>query len=326
MARDKVTAMTTPLDSLLLTRTITQLEGQAYPWKDPIEFFTSPRYLGAYLFPAQRLLLKLWNLQTDFTPDEQARLEKWTHPGLQGDEPYKSGIQGDVLERIAYLREQGHEWFPTVVAVMGRRAGKTFLTGLQLSYCTACFLFKNGWNALDGAALGHEPNLVVMATTAEQAQATIFTDFYRAVLANPFFAPYITRAIPSKVEFADLETRLRQEKMGMKLERDLISLRARAASSNSAGARGWAIPFYAFDEGFFALAGESARSGNEAIKALMPSLTQFYPHQMAIFPSSPRNRGGELYGLYEAGLSTRGGGNWSPDIFVCQMESWKMYE
>lgn len=319
------------LTSLLLTRTITQLEGQKYPWRNAIEFFTSPSFLGAYLFPAQRLLLKLWNLQTDFTPEEERRLEEWTRPGLQGDEPYKSGIQGDVLDRIAYLKSQGREWFPTVVSVMGRRAGKTFLTGLQLSYCTACYLYTNGWQDRDLSSpglpsLGHEPNLVVMATTAEQAQATIFTDFYSAVLANPFFDPYITRALPSKVEFADLEDQLRESRMKVKLEKSLVSLRARAASSNSAGSRGWAIPFYAFDEGFFALAGESARSGNEAIKALLPSLTQFYPHEMALFPSSPRNRGGELYNMYVAGLETKGSGNWSPEIFVSQMESWKMYQ
>ncbi|MBQ1424765.1 MAG: hypothetical protein IIY98_01350, partial [Aeriscardovia sp.] len=99
------------IENLLLTGLITKLRGQKYPWKDAIDFFENPAFLGAELFPAQRLLLKLWNLQTDFTDWEKERLEEWTHPGLQGPEVYKSGVQGDVLERIEALKKEGREWF-----------------------------------------------------------------------------------------------------------------------------------------------------------------------------------------------------------------------
>ena len=314
------------IQSLLLSTLICSLRGQNYPWKDAIDFFENPAFLGAELFPAQRLLLKLWNLQTDFTDWEKKRLEEWTKPGLQGTEEYKSGVQGDVLDRIAALKKNGREWFPKIVAVMGRRAGKTFLTGLQLSYCTACFLWKNGWRGKEAAPLGHPPDLMVIATTAEQAKGTIFTDYYNAVLANPFFRPYIIRASSSRVEFADLDTQKRQASLRVKLDNPLLSLRARPISSNTAGSRGWPMPFFAFDEAFFALPGESARSGDAAIQALLPAQTQFFPHEIAIFPSSPWRRGGALYEIYEGGLATKGSGNWDPDILVCQMESWKMYE
>lgn len=314
------------IQSLLLSTLICSLRGQNYPWKDAIDFFENPAFLGAELFPAQRLLLKLWNLQTDFTDWEKKRLEEWTEPGLQGTEEYKSGVQGDVLERIKALKKNGREWFPKIVAVMGRRAGKTFLTGLQLSYCTACFLWKNGWRGKEAAPLGHPPDLMVIATTAEQAKGTIFTDYYNAVLANPFFRPYIIRASSSRVEFADLDTQKRQASLRVKLDNPLLSLRARPISSNTAGSRGWPMPFFAFDEAFFALPGESARSGDAAIQALLPAQTQFFPHEIAIFPSSPWRRGGALYEIYEGGLATKESGNWDPDILVCQMESWKMYE
>lgn len=314
------------IQSLLLSTLICKLRRQNYPWKDAIDFFENPAFLGAELFPAQRLLLKLWNLQTDFTDWEKKRLEEWTKPGLQGAEEYKSGVQGDVLDRIEALRKNGREWFPKIVAVMGRRAGKTFLTGLQLSYCTACFLWKNGWRGKEAAPLGHPPDLMVIATTAEQAKGTIFTDYYNAVLANPFFRPYIIRASSSRVEFADLDTQKRQASLRVKLDNPLLSLRARPISSNTAGSRGWPMPFFAFDEAFFALPGESARSGDAAIQALLPAQTQFFPHEIAIFPSSPWRRGGALYEIYEGGLATKESGNWDPDILVCQMESWKMYE
>lgn len=314
------------IENILLTGLIAKLRGQKYPWKDAIDFFENPDFLGAELFPAQRLLLKLWNLQTDFTDWEKRRLEEWTKPGLQTEDEYKSGVQGDVLDRIAALKKEGREWFPQIVAVMGRRAGKTFLTGLQLSYCTACFLWENGWRGGNAVTLGHSPDLMVIATTAEQAKGTIFTDFYNAVLANDFFKPYIVRASTSHVEFADLETQQRQAKLDVKLEHPLLSLRARPISSNTASSRGWPMPFFAFDEAFFALQGESSRSGDAAIQALLPAQTQFYPHEIAIFPSSPWRRGGALYEIYEGGLATKESGNWDPGILVCQMESWKMYE
>ena len=61
-----------------------------YPWKDAIDFFENPKFLGAKLFPNQRLILKLWNLQTDFTPYEQKTLEKWKE-GFQVED-YKDGV------------------------------------------------------------------------------------------------------------------------------------------------------------------------------------------------------------------------------------------
>lgn len=316
------------IKDLYISELIAKLNNGAYPWSSPMEFFEGEAYLGARLYPAQRLLLKLWNLQTDFTPWERKRLAKWTHPGLQGDEDYKSGLQGDVLDRIAYLKEQGHEWFPLIVAVMGRRAGKTFLTGLQLSYCAACFLYTQNWGHVTD--LGHGYELIVMATTESQARTTIFTDFYSATLRNPFFTQYLVRALPSKIEFATIRDRLRSESMTKsrrkKVTRGFVSLTAKAVSSNTAAGRGGAVPFFAFDEGFFALAGQSARSGNAAIQAYTPAMAQFFPHQMAIFPSSPRNRSGNLYHYYQAGLDTRQSGNWDPDILVCQLPSWAMYE
>lgn len=316
------------MGNLYLAELISKLSGGRYPWNSPMEFFESPEYLGARLYPAQRLLLKIWNLQTDFTPWERKKLNEWTHPGLQGDEDYKSGLPGDVLDRIEFLKEKGHEWFPLVVAVMGRRAGKTFLTGLQLSYCAACFLFTQNWG--HGADLGHGYELIVMATTESQARTKLFADFYSATLRNPFFTPYLVRALPSKIEFATIHDQLRSEAVAKsrrkKVTRGFVSLTAQAVSSNTAGGRGGAVPFFAFDEGFFALAGESSRSGNAAIQAYTPAMAQFSPHQMAIFPSSPRNRSGMLYHYYQQGLNTQKSGEWDPDVLVCQLESWKMYE
>lgn len=293
-----------------------------YPWKNAIDFFENPKFLNARLFPNQRLILKLWNLITDFTPYEKKTLDKWIE-GFK-DEDYRNGVSPNVLDKIAKLKEDGWEWFPQIVAVLGRQAGKTFMTGLQLSYCIACFLWTENWGA-PHSDLGHEPRVLVMATKEGQAQGGIFKDLYNAVVSNPFFRPYILRALPTKLEFTTLTdasrtARLMVEMRGKKMT-PFISLMARPISSNVNSERGFSMPFFAFDEAFFAKQGESAVSGNAAIEAMLPALMKFAPHSMAIFPSSPSSRSGKLYEIYLNGLQ--------PDNFdtlICQMPSWETYE
>ena len=293
-----------------------------YPWKDAIDFFENPKFLGAKLFPNQRLILKLWNLQTDFTPYEKKTLEKWKE-GFQVED-YRDGVSPNVLEKIAKLKKEGWEWFPQIVPVLGRQAGKTFMTGLQLSYCIACFLWTENWGA-PHSDLGHEPRVLIMATKESQAQGGIFKDLYNAVVTNPFFRPYILRALPTKLEFTTLtdasrSARLMVEMKGKKVQ-PFISLIARPISSNVNSERGYSMPFFAFDEAFFAKGGESAVSGNAAIEAMLPALMKFAPHSIAIFPSSPASRSGKLYEIYLNGLKDD-----NFDTLICQMPSWETYD
>ena len=292
-----------------------------YPWENAIDFFENPKFLNARLFPNQRLLLKLWNLQTDFTPYEKATLDKWIE-GFQ-DEDYRNGVSPNVLDKIAKLKKDGWEWFPQIVAVLGRQAGKTFMTGLQLSYCIACFLWTENWGA-SHSALGHEPRVLIMATKESQAQGGIFKDLYNAVVTNPFFRPYILRALPTKIEFTTLTDATRSahllvEMRGKKVQ-PFVSLVAKPISSNVNSERGYSMPFFAFDEAFFAKQGDSAVSGNAAIEAMLPALMKFSPHSMAIFPSSPSSRTGKLYEIYLDGLKAD-----NFDTLICQMPSWETY-
>lgn len=310
---------------LTLQKMQTELKGQKYPWKDALDFFENPKFIGAHLYPNQRLLLKLWNLYTDYTDKELETLEKWT----QGfaNESYRSGVSTNVRERIAKLREQGAEWFPIIVEVMGRRSGKTFMTGLQLSYCLACYLWTEGFGMNTSALLnetdklGHAPMLVTMATTESQGAGTIYSDLARAVAVNRFFDPYVVRSIKGNIEFATLTDQLEFATKEDRITERPLSILVHNATSKASGIRGWAIPFYCFDEAFFALGGEGERSGNAALEAALPATKQFYPHSMAIFPSSPRSRTEGLYKVYEEGLHSD-----SYSTLICQMESWRMYE
>lgn len=292
-----------------------------YPWQNAIDFFENPKFAGARLFPNQRLLLKLWNLQTDFTEYERQTLDKW-RAGFE-DEYEVCGVNPNVLEKIEKLKDNGWEWFPQIIEVSGRQAGKTFMVALQLSYCIACLLVTENFG-LPPQKLGHEPRAYVMATKAKQAKDTIFKDLYNAVLVNPFFRPYLLTALPTRLEFTTLNDAVRSEKLKLEMAgkkiAPFVSLQVRPISSNVNSERGSSMPFFVFDEAFFAKPGDSAVSGNAAIKAMIPALLKYGTHSMTFFPSSPASRSGRLYELYLEALK--------PDNFdtlICQMPSWETY-
>ena len=61
------------------------------PWSTPLEFFESDRFCGMHLYPNQRLMLKLWNLQIDDLTDyENQTLDKWCKE-FKNDK-YKVGV------------------------------------------------------------------------------------------------------------------------------------------------------------------------------------------------------------------------------------------
>lgn len=304
--------MADPIFRLKLQKSEATLRGQKYPWLNIIDFID--RFTPVTLYPNQKLIMKLWNLETDFTDYEKKVLDKWTK--TFNDDEYKEGVTGNVLEKIAILKKEGWEWFPKIISVQGRRSGKTFMVGLQLSYCLACWLYTNGFGNNFSEA-GHEPSLIVMATEEKQALDNLFTDCKRAIRNNAFFAPYIVKFLTKSVSFETLEDRLKDRESDKKR----VSFKARAVSSNADGVRGASIPFFAFDEAFFAKQGEGAMTGNGAMTAILNAQRENYPHSIALFPSSPRSRTGALYEMYLDSFSSS-----NTNTFVSQLPSWAMYE
>lgn len=320
---------------------------------EPMEFFESDRYCGMHLYPNQRLLLKLINLYEDYTDRENQVIDEWTRSyAARG---YRVGIQTDIRDRIHILRGMGYRSFTQIIFVMGRRASKTTLCGAQWALHDAQMLCEGLPRVSDTDRQDDSIYGIAMATTAQQAQESIFASYYRAVSGCPWFSRYIKRITPFEITYQTLEDKLRTMDMlesGINVEREPVSMVCRPISSNSDSIRGRPIDVFCFDEIYFSMGGTSSRSGDRAVSAIVPATQTFGRNRLVMFPSSPWTRTGRAYRLYtqgdvsvtetleESGESdTRGNRERidsdvadveaqlaDPSIFVAQLESWTPYE
>lgn len=354
------------------------LGSKEYPWSSPMEFFESDRFCGLRLYPGQRLMLKLWNLQLDDLTDwEKSTIDRWTK-SFRNDQ-YTIGISSDVYERASLLKNDGYEHFTTTISILGRRASKSTLCGAQMALLDAEAL----WNGVDtltsqtlddiarqqdaevGESFFQESEdgsdsvqkkdtstySIVMATTAQQAQETLFSNYYETVLGCRWLQQYILRITPFEIVYQTMNDKVRTMELlsaGVPLEREISSLRSRPVSSNSSAMRGRACIQMAFDEIFFSLGGDSARAGDRSIRAMRPAMQQFGRRRMQQFPSSPWTRDGLVYQMYVQGrqllpeyerrmgmkreeaiddVDRRGHAMVTdPSVFIAQLESWRLYE
>ena len=314
---------------------------------EPMEFFESDRYCGMHLYPNQRLLLKLINLYEDYTDRENQIIDEWTRS--YATRGYRVGVVSDVRERIRILRRDGYKAFNQIILILGRRASKTTLCGAQWALHDAQLLSEGIPRVSDTSKQDDVTYGIAMATTAKQAQESIFASYYRTVSNCPWFSRYIKRVTPFEITYQTLEDKLKTVDMiesGINVEREPVSMVCRPISSNSDSIRGRPVVDYVFDETFFSLAGNSSRSGDRSISAILPATQTFGKDRLVMFPSSPWTRAGRVYRIYLQGdRSVAGevdGGEMDslgraaddlgdavaadPSIFVAQLESWRLYE
>ena len=354
----------------------------AFPWDTPLEFFESDKYCNMHLYPRQRLMLKLWNLQDDFTDYENQTIDKWCK-GFKNDK-YKCGIQPDIRERIAYLKANDYTHFTTIIPVAGRRFSKSRLSGAEKTLNDAETLWRGIPSVSFNQTLAQEQDAivgkdffqkdpfdveqnnagisqdtsvytVVVATTAQQAQETLFSDYYNAVMGCKWLQQYILRITPFQIVYQTINDRLKTLeylKEGIPLEKELASMISRPISSNSNSIRGRNIIAYLHDEIFFGQSGDSFRAADRIVGAITPATQRFGRQRLVMYPSSPWTRTGRVYQLYLQGqvymdeyLEREGKTKThenvveaneqveqmekalaDPSVFVSQLESWEVYE
>lgn len=317
---------------------------------EPMEFFESDRYCGMNLYPMQRLLLKIINLYEDYTDRENQIIDQWT--SSYRDRGYRVGMVSDVRERIRILRQEGYRAFSQIILILGRRASKTTLCGAQWALHDAQLLSEGIPRVSDTSKQDDVTYGIAMATTAQQAQESIFASYYRTVSNCPWMSRYIKRITPFEITYQTLDDKLKTVDMiesGINVEREPVSMICRPISSNSDSIRGRPVVDYTFDEAFFSLAGNSSRSGDRAISAILPATQTFGKNRLVMFPSSPWTRSGRVYRAYLQGdmsvvddMADADAGDVEdierarddvhsamasdPSILVAQLESWRLYD
>ena len=285
------------------------------PFPDIVSF--AEQGANQRLYPNQALILKTWTLAEQYTDTELDTLHTWMSH-YEDAEP--TGVTPDLFDRIETLRAQGYPWFTTIIAVLGRRASKTFLTGIMFCWQTIRILSDPRFSRT--CAHRQQPlSILIGATKKEQVLSTLFAAYQNMILNTHWLEPNIIKWNRDRIDFISPWDAVSERDN----EHPQPTLSVRAVSSNSNDVRGGSIIGFVLDEAFFTRTGDSMFTGDAAIEAASPALNQFGRYSLQMYPSSPWTRTGKVYELYTAARKpVKDGGD--PTLNATQLESWRLYE
>jgi hypothetical protein len=159
---------------------------------DPITFVVGSEWLDRKnLYPRQATLLKVIFLREDlFTDYDYDVVEEWEQSFRRTG---NNGITPGILERMRYLRANGYRYFREVLLVLGRRAGKGYLSALAMSYVLWGYLAKGDPQGHYGVDRDKQLAVFIYAGKKEQARENLWKDLVNVILGGPCFADYVSR-------------------------------------------------------------------------------------------------------------------------------------
>jgi len=298
---------------------------------DIITFSEHASFLGKPLFPRQRTLLKLINLEIENMTDYDLEvIDGWTK-NFYRDDGTSIGISPDALERAKILKAEGYKHFKEVVNITGRRGGKGHIGGIQGAYINWQLLMLDDPQWHYSIDKSKDMYLFCVATNIQQAKQYQFADLSNTIIDAPCFQPYIADAKDHFVALrtpADIRRIAAFEARGIRPNRLIASVRNMAVTSNSKASRGAAAFSVMFDEFAHMLVGtDGSRTSEQVYNAITPALDQFGKDGFIYIPTSPFTKVGKAYDLYESALHTEDDGTPSyPNMLMAQLPSWGPYE
>lgn len=292
------------------------------PVPDPITFVVSPDYLNQpNLYPRQATLLKLIFLRDDLltTYDHEViedLTRKYKHTG-------NNGLQPDILDRIRVLKAEGRKWFREVLLVMGRRAGKGYLSALCMSYVLWNFMAKGNPQEYYGISQDKQLSGLIFAGKLQQAKDLLWKDFADVVTSSTCFRPYICRRIEALLSIYSPHDFIRRHR-GEEIK-PTFSIVPKEATPMAG--RGPASFLLGFDEMAHVTKSVAKSEAGPVWDAATPSLDQFGLDAFIAVPSSPWQMLGRFYELYQQSIETLADGSPAyPSKFMVQLASWDIYE
>lgn len=297
---------------------------------DPITFVVSPRWLDRpNLYPRQATLLKVIFLREDlFTEYDYMVVAEWEDSFRENED---NGIVPDILVRMRILRERGYRWFREVLLVLGRRAGKGYVSALAMAYVLWNYLAKGDPQEHYGVDRDKQLTCMIYAGKKEQAKANLWQDLANVVLGGPCFEPYIpNRPLKETLEVFAPNDFVRLKKLldrGIQPSSEMASFALVPKEATVMSGRGPASFMQGYDEfAHMITAGGASRSGEEVYNAATPSLDQFGKDAFIIEPSSPWQMIGQFYANWEnAQKLDESGDPLYPTLMFLQLASWEIY-
>lgn len=329
----------------------------ARPIPNVIQFVTGAEWLNRpSLYPRQATLLKIIFLQTEiFTEFDYRVIDEWTKgfslnesKRIESDEDDavtvtfdgQWGIVPDILDRIEYLRGEGHMWFNVVLAVQGRRSGKGHLGGLGGSYVLWHYIAMPNAREFFGIDRDKRFASQVFAGKKAQARDNQWRDIANVILGAPCFEPFISSPLTDTLTVFsqnDLLSHVNQEaKANLSTSKkstpattmDTATFEVAAREATTMAARGPASFMQFYDEGAHMVATGVSRSMGEVWETATPSLDQFKPYGFIYSGSSPWTMDGKFYELCQNTLTVEADTHEPvyPEQMMIQLESWDIYQ
>jgi hypothetical protein len=297
---------------------------------DPITFVVDKQWLDRpQLYPRQATIIKLVFLRLDLlTPYDHGVIDGWEEAFRRtGD----NGIVPGVRDRAAYLRDHGYAYFREVLLVLGRRAGKGYVSALCMAYVLySAYLAKGDPQSYYGLAKDKQLGCFIYAGKKEQAKANLWADLNNVVISAPCFERFISRPLAESLSLyapADFQRLARLKKRGITTQKDQASFTIQPKEATAMSGRGPALAILGFDEEGHVVATGATRSAEEVMNAAQPALDQFRKAAFIIEPSSPWTQIGSFYEAWCHALELNEDEHPEyPTIFMLQLESWDVYQ
>jgi hypothetical protein len=297
---------------------------------DPITFVVSSEWLDRpQLYPRQATLLKVIFLREDlFTEYDYGVVAEWESSfRLSGN----NGITPNVLERMRYLNENGYSHFREVLLVMGRRAGKGYVSALAMAYVLWRYLAKGDPQGHYGVDRDKQLACFIYAGKKEQARENLWKDLVNVILGGPCFAPYVSRPMGESLSIYapnDFVRIRKREQRGIATAADQATFTIQPKEATLMSGRGPASFMQGYDEMAHQVsAGGAARSAEEIYGAATPALDQFKKDAFIVEPSSPWQMIGQFFTNWEHALEVDPvtGDPTYPEMLMLQLASWEIY-
>lgn len=289
-----------------------------------IDFVVEERYLNRpKLYLRQATMLKVIfladDLFTDYDLEVLGEYGAGRERGLEHNKMF--GVPTDLFERIAHNKAVGRRAFREILMVGGRRGGKGYLGALAASYVLWNFLATGNPQEHFGIAPGKTLTIPVFAQNKDQARDVFWLDLKDVISNAPCFKPFIAdQRVDRLALWSPHQLGSREGDRGD----PAFEIVAREATESAA--RGYASPILVHDEMAHDVSTGSARGAEEIYPITAPQLAQFGLDAFSYFPSSPRQRTGMFYELYERALAFDQDGNaLHPEMLAIQFPSWELY-
>lgn len=295
---------------------------------DPITFVVSPQWCNRpQLYPRQATLLKVIFLRNDLlTEYDHMVLDEWEESFRKSG---NNGITPGIRTRMASLALQGYSYFREVLLVLGRRAGKGYVSALAMSYVLWKFMAKGDPQGHYGIDRDKQLALFVYAGKKQQARENLWKDVVAVVRGAPCFTPYISRALGENLTVFAPHDFVRMKKLakrGIQTVSDLATFTIQPKEATLMSARGPASCVLAFDEMAHVVNVGANRSAEEVYSSATPSLDQFKLDGFIIDPSSPWQQVGQFYANWQMSLETDEDDEpVYPYMMMLQLTSWEIY-